>query len=92
MANLTLSIDDELLRAARVRAVTEGTSVNEVCRKAIEAYARTDSAQERLRRFDEFMARIERTPREPVPAPWKNRDQLYDHLLAERGKGPTDKE
>ena len=40
MSNLTLSIDDKLLQAARIRAVKEGTSVNEICRKAIEAYAR----------------------------------------------------
>ena len=44
MANLTLSMDDELLQAARVRAVREGTSVKEICRKAIEDYARPDSA------------------------------------------------
>ena len=36
MANITLSIDDSLLHAARVRAVEEGTSVNEVCRRAME--------------------------------------------------------
>ncbi|TMH07421.1 MAG: CopG family transcriptional regulator, partial [Betaproteobacteria bacterium] len=35
MSNLTITIDDELLRAARVKAVQQGTSVNEVCRQAI---------------------------------------------------------
>ncbi len=86
MANLTLSIDDALLRAARVRAVHEGTSVNEICRKAIEAYARTESTEERLRRFDAFMAEVEREQRKPVPVPWKNRDELYEHLFAERSE------
>lgn len=84
MANLTLSVDDELLRAARVRAVSEGTSVNEICRKAIEAYARADSAEERLRRFDAFIERLHRMARKPVPVPWKNRSEMYEHLLAER--------
>lgn len=51
MTNLTLSIDDKLLRAARMRAVKEGTSVNEICRRAIEAYAaQTDDRLMRYRR------------------------------------------
>ena len=28
MANLTIAIDDELLKQARIRAIHEGTSVN----------------------------------------------------------------
>lgn len=38
VANLTLSIDDDLLRRARVKAVQEGTSVNALVRKQIEDY------------------------------------------------------
>jgi hypothetical protein len=85
MANLTLSIDDKLLQAARVRAVKEGTSVNEICRKAIEGYARPGSA-DRLKRFDELMARIdaERPEGGPLPSPWRNRDEMYDEILKER--------
>ncbi len=44
MANLTLVIDDELLRRARVRAVSEGTSVNAIAREAIQSYAGEDPA------------------------------------------------
>jgi hypothetical protein len=84
MANLTLSVDDELLRAARVRAVSEGTSINEICRKAIEAYARPETPEERLRRFDAFIERLHSKVRKPVPVPWKNRTEMYEHLLAER--------
>ena len=91
MANLTLSVDDELLRAARVRAVNDGTSVNEICRKAIEAYARSDSPEERLRRFDAFIERLHSKVRKPVPVPWKNRDEMYEHLLAERSQSPDPK-
>ena len=40
MANLTIAIDDDLLRQARVRAVQEGTSVNQVLRAQLELYAR----------------------------------------------------
>ena len=91
MANLTLSVDDDLLRAARVRAVSEGTSVNEICRKAIEAYARPDSAEERVRRFDAFIERLHSKVRKPVPVPWKNRDEMYEQLLAERSQPPQAK-
>lgn len=87
MANLTLSVDDELLRAARVRAVSEGTSVNEICRKAIEAYARPDSPEERLRRFDAFIARMHSRARPSQPTPWKNREEFYDEVLAQRLRG-----
>lgn len=39
MANLTLTIDDDVLRKARTRAAAEGTSVNAVVRRQIESYA-----------------------------------------------------
>ncbi|XVJ68569.1 MAG: hypothetical protein HEQ39_02165 [Rhizobacter sp.] len=42
MSNLTITIDDQLLRAARIKAVQQGTSVNEVCRQAIAAFALND--------------------------------------------------
>jgi plasmid stability protein len=88
MANLTLSVDDELLRAARVRAVSEGTSVNEICRKAIEAYVRADSREERLRRFDDFIARMHARVLGPAePSPWNNREEFYEEVLAQRLRG-----
>ena len=39
MANLTLVIDDALLRRARIRALEQGTSVNAVVRELLAAYA-----------------------------------------------------
>jgi plasmid stability protein len=39
VANLTLVVDDDILRAARVRAAAENTSVNAVVRNAIAEYA-----------------------------------------------------
>jgi hypothetical protein len=86
MANLTLSIDDKLLQAARVRAVKEGTSVNEICRQAIENYARARS-DDRLKHFDDFMARLDEHRPEggALPSPWRNRDEMYDEILRDRG-------
>jgi plasmid stability protein len=46
MANLTITIDDEILKRARLRATEQGTSVNAVVREYLEQYAGSRSAQE----------------------------------------------
>lgn len=46
MANLTLTIDDDLLRHARIRALEQGTSVNAVVREYLEHFAGRSRAQE----------------------------------------------
>ena len=51
MGNLTLAIDEDILRRARVRAADQGTSVNAVVRDLLGGYAaidRTTSARRRL--------------------------------------------
>ncbi len=37
--NLTITVDDEVLRRARIRALSQGTSVNAVLREVLESYA-----------------------------------------------------
>lgn len=82
MANLTVTIDDELLRAARVRAVQHGTSVNEVCRQAIAAFAgQSDDPQDWLRRLQGVAAR------QATPGAVGRRDEWYDEALGERTAG-----
>ena len=44
MANLTITVDDELLRRARVRALEQDTSVNSLLRDYLEAYAGAGAA------------------------------------------------
>ncbi|MDQ3460625.1 MAG: DUF6364 family protein [Deinococcota bacterium] len=39
MANLTITIEDDLLKRARIRAVEQNTSVNAVLRDYLEQYA-----------------------------------------------------
>lgn len=83
MANITLSIDEALLQAARVRAIKEGTSVNEICRRAIEVYARRQD--DRLARYRELQARLDANPGVSGRRLGKEgRDALYDALLGER--------
>ncbi len=46
MANLTITIDDDLLRRARLRALEQGTSVNRLLRDYLVAYAGADQARQ----------------------------------------------
>lgn len=46
MSNLTITVDDEALRRARIRALEQGTSVNAVLRDFLEAYAGVRASQE----------------------------------------------
>lgn len=87
MANLTLAIDDDLLRAARIKAVQEGTSVNEICREAIARYA-----QPAPRDGEDFITQLRALaarnilPRTPgaAPEPLPSRNDMMEEALAER--------
>ena len=41
--NLTITVDDETLRRARIRALSQGTSVNAVLRELLESYAGSEA-------------------------------------------------
>ena len=76
MANMTIAVDDQLLRAARIKAVQQGTSVNEVCRQAIEVFARgAGDADARLARIKALAKKV-RVTDEPL---WPGREALYSH-------------
>lgn len=59
MANLTLSLDDELLQRAREAAVRENTSVNALVREYLEQYV--NARERRLRALDALDAVADRT-------------------------------
>jgi plasmid stability protein len=46
MANLTITIDEETLQRARLRALEQGTSVNALLREHLEAFAGGRPARE----------------------------------------------
>lgn len=52
--NLTITVDDEVLRRARIRALTQGTSVNAVLREYLESYAGSDIEAEARTRLAEL--------------------------------------
>jgi len=47
MTNLTISIDENLLRKARIRALEEGTSVNALLRGYLETFTGLSTARRR---------------------------------------------
>ena len=42
MTNLTIAVDEDVLRRARIRALEEGSSVNALLREYLIAYAASD--------------------------------------------------
>jgi hypothetical protein len=46
MANLTITVDDHVLKKARLRALEQGTSVNALLREYLSRYAGAASAHE----------------------------------------------
>jgi plasmid stability protein len=74
MANLTLSIDDELLRQARIQALRDGTSVNALVRAYLERFT-ASGVEDGV--FDALMTFTGRAGREGEGRRW-TRDELYE--------------
>lgn len=61
MKNITVSIDEEVHRRARIRAAERGTSVSAAVREFLIAYAGQETDFERRKRLqDETLASVER--------------------------------
>jgi hypothetical protein len=50
MANLTITVDDEALKKARLKALEQGTSVNALLRNYLESYAGVRGRQQQATR------------------------------------------
>jgi hypothetical protein len=79
VSNLTLSIEDEILRRARIRALEQGTSVNAVVRDFLASYA---GAAEELTARASFVALSEGTTAgvNAVGRAWR-RGELYEERV-----------
>ena len=81
MANMTIAVDDQLLRSARIKAVQQGTSVNEICRQAIERFAQgSGDVESRLSRLNALAKRVRVVSGEAL---WSGREALYAEFRAE---------
>ena len=76
MANLTIAIEDRLLRQARMRALEDGTSVNALLRAYLERYAGIGDTGEALSGFAR-LARQSRATSGSRGRTW-TRDGLHD--------------
>lgn len=74
MANLTLSLDSELLQKAREAALREHTSVNALVREYLERYV--DATHLRMQALDVLDALAERTA-SASPQDW-TRESLHE--------------
>ena len=85
MANLTITVDEQVLKKARMRALEEDTSVNAVLRDYLEDYARADV--ERQQAVERVLAssRESRSGSGPGGRTWK-REDLYEERLGRYGR------
>ena len=72
--NLTITVQDDLLKRARLRALEENTSVNAVLRKFLESYVDTTRQQRAVER----LLALSRTVQAGRGAATWNRDDLHD--------------
>ena len=78
MANLTISVDEEVLKRARIRALEENTSVNAVLGRFLKEYARLDEIRRsRLAALDKLLRIADENPIDRGGRRW-SRDELYD--------------
>lgn len=92
MKNITVTVDDELYRRARVRAAEEGTTVSAVVKGVLRRYAKDGSAAEARAEalrvvYDRVDGRLEGEAPLPPERGW--RDRIYDERFerSELGRG-----
>jgi plasmid stability protein len=79
MANLTIAIEDDILKQARVKAVGDGTSVNAVVREFLREYTGNGSA--RLESAKRLIALAHESGAEVGRITW-TREELHDRKAA----------
>jgi hypothetical protein len=85
MTNLTITVDEQTLKRARMRALEEGTSINAVLREYLESYAGVRQEQlEAARRIIES-SRESTSGSGPGGRTW-TRDDIYEERLGRYGR------
>jgi plasmid stability protein len=75
MANLTIAVEDDVLRRARIRALEQGTSVNALLRDFLVAFS---AARElRAQSVESLLSLAERTASGGGTGRW-SRDELHE--------------
>jgi hypothetical protein len=84
MASLTLSIDEDLLRRARIRALELGTSVNTLVRDFLESFAERDQERQAMEEIV-AIAKQSRASSGPAGRSW-TRNDVYEERLGRHGR------
>ncbi len=88
MANLTLTLDDDLLLKARQRALAEKTSVNAIVREYLTSYAASRD-QERVQRLIRLMDEINEKDKPSSGGKKWTREEIYDREVLLRHQHPA---
>jgi hypothetical protein len=75
MANLTIAVDEEVLRQARLRALAQGTSVNAILADYLKSYADLHARQEEASRA---LVRLSREAKSGHGRKKWSRDELHE--------------
>jgi plasmid stability protein len=80
MTNLTLTIDENILRQARILALQRGTSVNAMVREFLaQQVASVESTEDRVARFKKLLKAAQfSAPKTDGRPTWPGREALYD--------------
>jgi hypothetical protein len=76
MTNLTITVDEDVLKRARIRAIEERTSVNSVLRAYLEAWSGADSGAQAAADLVALTQRVD-AGSGPEGRTW-TREDLYD--------------
>ena len=79
MANLTVTVDERVLRLARIRALERGTSVNAIVSEYLERYAGVGATEAALREFLDLASRTQ-AGSGSAGRTWQ-REELYDRTI-----------
>ncbi len=78
MSNLTISVDSEVLKRARIRALEENSSVNAVLGNYLKEYARIDEVRwRRLEALDRLLEIADAYPIDRGGKRW-SREELHE--------------
>lgn len=85
MTNLTITVDEQTLKKARIRALEEGTSVNAVLRDYLETYAGVSREQREAAQRILASSRESASGSGPGGRTW-TREELYEERLGRYGR------
>ena len=81
MANLTITVDEETLKRARIRAIEEGESVNRFLARQLARYARTDQDADRRRENAKRFVQLSKEAAGSSEGRGWTREQLWEDAL-----------